>query len=84
MKPFNLETALAGEPVRLRNGRKAVILCRVPDEYLFEDGEPSAFSLYGLILDKRGYIDLGDACWRDNGTYDFRSHECDIIGMWED
>lgn len=84
MKQFNLEEALKGKPIKLRNGQKAIILCRVPDEYLFEDGEPVAFPLQGLIFDKIGYIDLADACWRNNGTYDFRPHECDIIGMWED
>lgn len=27
MKPFNLEKALVGEPVVLRGGRKAFVLC---------------------------------------------------------
>lgn len=84
MKPFDLEKALAGEPVRLRNGQKAVILCRVPDEYVFEDESPAAFPLYGLIFTAENYIDNGDACWRDNGTYDSRLHKFDIIGMWEE
>lgn len=84
MKPFNLEEALAGKPVKLRNGQKAVILCRVPDKYVFEDESPAAFPLYGLIFTAEDYIDSGDACWRDNGTYDSRPHRFDIIGMWEE
>lgn len=84
MKLFNLEEALTGKPVQLRNGQKAIILCRVPDEYVFEDESSVAFPLYGLIFDAEGYIDNGDACWRDNGTYDSNPHKFDIIGMWEE
>lgn len=33
MKPFNLEKALAGEPVKLRGGQKAYIKYVLGDEY---------------------------------------------------
>lgn len=33
MKPFDLEKALAGEPVVLHNGSKAILYYRVPDHY---------------------------------------------------
>lgn len=33
MKPFNLEKALAGAPVQLRDGRKAKLIFKVEDAY---------------------------------------------------
>lgn len=84
MKSFDLNTALAGEPVKLRNGQKAIVYYRIPDEYVFEDGKQPAFPLHGLILDSEGYIELADVCWRDNGTYTHYPHNYDIIGMYEE
>ena len=84
MKSFDLNTALAGEPVKLRNGQKAIVYYRIPDEYVFEDGKQPAFPLHGLILDSKGYIELADVCWRDNGTYTHYPHNYDIIGMYEE
>ena len=40
MKPFDLEKALAGAPVQLRDGRKAVLVCRIPNNLIFRDGLP--------------------------------------------
>lgn len=84
MRPFDLNTALAGEPVKLRNGQKAIVYYRIPDKYVFEDGKQPAFPLHGLILDSEGYIELADVCWRDNGTYTHYPHSYDITGMWEE
>lgn len=36
MKPFDLEKALAGEPVQLRDGRKAMFIGKIPDGILLE------------------------------------------------
>lgn len=84
MKQFNLEKALAGEPVKLRNGQKAIVYYRIPDEYVFEDGKQLAFPLHGLVIDSEGYIELANVCWRDNGTYTYYPHNYDIIGMWKE
>lgn len=84
MKPLDLNTALTGKPVKLRNGQKAIVYYRIPDEYVFEDGKQPAFPLHGLILDSEGYIELADVHWRDNGTYTHYPHNYDIIGMYEE
>ena len=85
MKPFDLEKALAGEPVRLRDGSKAIIYYCVPDEFkIDEDGTLDSFPVKGMIFDEEGYILKSTVSWRKNGK--FRSLEAseDIIGMWED
>lgn len=84
MKPFNLEEALNGKPVKLRNGMKALICYRIPDEYVFNDGSSAAFPLQGIIFNKRGNLKQIAEVWRDNGTYgDGYLHKFDIIGMWD-
>lgn len=85
MKPFNLKEALSGKPVKLRNGMKALICYRIPDEYVFNDGSSAAFPLQGIIFNKRGNLKQIAEVWRDNGTYgDGYLHKFDIIGMWEE
>lgn len=84
MKSFDLNAALIGKPVKLRNGQKAIIYYRIPDEYLFESGESAVYPLYGIVFTKDGYINDTTACWRDNGTYGQKSSAFDIIGMWEE
>ena len=85
MKPFNLKEALSGKPVKLRNGQKALICYRIPDEYVFNNGSSAAFPLQGIIFNKRGNLQQIAEVWRDNGTYgDGYLHKFDIIGMWED
>ena len=48
---FDLEKALNGEPVMLRNGSKAVILKRVKDTLVgyFDEGYPLAWKLNGYV-----------------------------------
>ena len=85
MKPFNLKEALSGKPVKLRNGQKALICYRIPDEYVFNNGSSAASPLQGIIFNKRGNLQQIAEVWRDNGTYgDGYLHKFDIIGMWED
>lgn len=84
MKSFDLEKALAGEPVMLRNGLKALICYRIPDKYVFNDGSSAAFPLQGIIFNKRGNLKQIAEVWKDNGSYgDGYLHKFDIIGMWE-
>lgn len=84
MKPFDLEKALAGEPVVLRGGQKAAILYRISDKYKSTEGYPPAFPLQGLILDTEGFVEVFGACWRANGTYNHADSLYDIVGMWEE
>ncbi|MBV7387906.1 hypothetical protein KRX11_04485 [Pasteurellaceae bacterium TAE3-ERU1] len=72
MKPFDLEKALAGEPVRLRNGNKAFILHKLD--------KASRDHLLGYFVDKTN----GDVpCrWDLSGNGDI--HLRDIIGMWQE
>ena len=85
MKEFNLDAALNGEPVMLRNGCKGVVYYKIPKEYVFSDGSNSAFPLKGLIFDEDGFIKDSSYFWTDNGLCNHESyHPHDIIGMWEE
>lgn len=85
MKPFNLEEALQGNPVQLRNGCKAIVYYRVPDTFKYESGNNASFPLKGLTFDNKGNLDDSDYCWSDDGSYDFDGVcETDIVGMWEE
>ena len=85
MKPFNLEEALQGKPVRLRNGLKAIIYYKVPDKYTFSNGEMTYRPLKGMIFNEEGYLTSSQVAWLNNGKiaedYD---HTLDIIGMYEE
>lgn len=85
MKEFNLDAALNGEPVILRNGCKAIVYYIIPEEHTFPDGSNSTYPLRGLIFNKDGFIENSFYFWLEDG----RCHrECykpnDIIGMWEE
>lgn len=85
MKEFDLDAALNGEPVMLRNGCKGVVYYKIPKEYVFSDGSNSAFPLKGLIFDEDGFIKDSSYFWTDNGFCNHESyHPHDIIGMWEE
>ena len=56
MKQFDLEKALAGEAVELRNGSKAILYYRVPDHYTLDDGLKITFPLIGIIFYKDGTV----------------------------
>lgn len=84
MKPFNLEEALAGKPVALRDGRKAIIFCRIPDTFTHEDGVKVSFPLLGISLENNGSVDDQFATWRDDGRFASSESGCDIVGMYEE
>lgn len=84
MKPFDLEKALAGEPVVLRNGRKAVICGRVPDSYTYEGNTKVTFPLFGITLNKDNTIDNQCVTWRDDGRLATGKDGMDILGMWDE
>ena len=84
MEPFNLEKALSGEPVVLKNGKKALIYHRIPDHYTHGDGVKVTFPLVGMIFDEDGTVDDPCAEWKDNGMFTSSGSSKDIIGMWEE
>ena len=83
MKAFNLEAALNGEPVMLRNGKKAIIYYCTPAEFKFDENIPDSFPLKGMVFDY-GYLDDPSVSWRCNGSFRCSEDAWDIIGMWEE
>lgn len=84
MKEFNLEAALAGKPVKLRNGQKAIIYYRTADEFKLDENTPDTFPLKGMVFDNKGYLDDSSVTWRCNGRFRYSEDEWDIIGMLEE
>ena len=84
MKEFNLDAALNGEPVRLRDGRKAIIYHRVPDIYTHKNGVKVIYPVVGMTFNTDGTVDNPCAAWMANGR--FTSVWCgkDIVGMYEE
>ncbi|MGC6247213.1 pyruvate kinase [Bisgaard Taxon 45] len=77
MKEFDLEKALAGEPVVLRNGNKAFVKF-VLENPLYEDNQ-----VVGFHIDDEG----NEECinWRKDGIHIPNVNSMyDIIGMWEE
>ncbi|OOF84180.1 hypothetical protein BKG93_08390 [Rodentibacter ratti] len=72
-EPFNLERALAGEPVLLRNGDKAFVK--------FQLGAPviGYHSLVGYRINEKGREER--CSWFDDGN---RDDNLKIIGMWKE
>lgn len=85
MKKFDLKAALAGYPVMLRNGCKAIIYYKVPDEYKLADNKPVLHPLKGLVFDVNGNLASSAMYWRASGKFGSeKDHSLDIIGMWEE
>ena len=82
MNKFDLEAALAGAPVKLRNGAKAYVIGRIPD------GIKTDYPLRGFIVKQNPTGELtdgNDASWTLLGNnYANTEHFTDIIGMWEE
>ncbi|STO60082.1 Uncharacterised protein [Canicola haemoglobinophilus] len=80
MKPFDLEKALAGEPVRLRNGCKAFVKYQIPDEFHTES-PLSGYFLKSFL----GRIRANRQSWRLNGKVNQSlEHDEDIVSMWQE
>ncbi len=80
MKSFDLEKALAGEPVRLRDGSKAYVKYVMPDDY---KGVYPLRGFYRFSVSDTNYVDI---VWTKEGK-NFHSEftsGLDIIGMWEE
>lgn len=79
-EPFNLEKALQGEPVMLRNGLKAYIKYTAPSEYTGE------YPLKGYIIDPDSSEGITSESWTLAGKeFTFGvEYDGDIIGMWKE
>lgn len=84
MKEFDLKAALNGEPVMLRNGKKAIIYYCTPDEFKFGENIPDTFPLKGMVFDLNGYLDDSLTEWRCDGSFRYSEDDRDVIGMWEE
>jgi len=87
MKAFDVEKALAGEPVKLRNGDKAIIFGRIPEGLEWSHIGAVNHPLAGVILNAEGKITNTHMLWSMSGVVDSGSQEMrgyDIAGMWED
>lgn len=85
MKPFDLEEALAGKPVRLRNGNKAYIMA----DYI-EFFPLNIFRLQGVCLVGDSKTQYERNQWTEDGfsffkndKYSINNNPYDIIGMYE-
>lgn len=81
---FNLELALNGEPVKLRNGNKAYIIGRISDKYNPEFDH--FYPLLGFAVDSNNVLKENAMSWTINGKFNLNleSSLSDIIGMWYD
>lgn len=78
MKPFDLEKALAGEPVKLNNGNKAYILGKTKEKYT------TKYCLVGYeVLEN---TDIRPRNWDLTGRAGLHSiyEPISIAGMWEE
>lgn len=87
MKEFDVAKALAGEPVKLRNGAKAIIFGRIPEGLEWSHLGAVNHPLVGVVLNTEGKITDSRMRWSMSGVVDSvrdEMREYDIIGMWED
>lgn len=82
MKPFNLDDALSGKPVKLLGGSKAYVLGCIPD------GIKTNYPIRGFIVEQNntGELTVGNTVsWTLSGeNHVDTKHFEDIIGMWEE
>ena len=82
MKKFDLEAALNGEPVMLRNGIKAVVKYNLLNEVEKLEARDAEYPLIGYRFDG---IYINTTSWSLTGkSVHWATMECDIIGMWEE
>nr|DAR54745.1 MAG TPA: hypothetical protein [Caudoviricetes sp.] len=87
MKAFDVEKALAGEPVKLKNGDKAIIFGRIPEGLEWSHIGAVNHPLVGVVLNAEGKITDSRMRWSMSGVVDSGDDEkraYDVISMWED
>lgn len=82
MKEFNLDAALNGEPVILRNGKKAVVKYNLLNEVEKLEERDAKYPLIGYRFDS---IYINTTSWSLTGkSVHWKTMGYDIIGMWEE
>lgn len=85
MKEFNLEQALKGEYVVLRNGDKALILYQLPDNLKYVSGTNLSYCLHGIVFNEKDEVVNTSVAWTKDGKYSTMFDTgLDIVGMWEE
>lgn len=75
MKPFDLQEALNGAPVKLQDGTKAFVLHKLNTK--------SEKCLMGYYIDQYGWH--YQLSWRENGRSELdQIDDANIVGMWEE
>lgn len=75
MKPFDLQQALNGAPVKLQDGTKAFVLRKLNTK--------SEECLIGYYIDQYGWH--YQLSWRENGRSELdQIDDANIVGMWEE
>ena len=82
MKEFNLEAALNGEPVMLRNGEKAIIKYNLLDEIENIEERDATYPLIGYRL-YENYVSTTSWDLSGKSVY-WATVQYDIVGMWEE
>lgn len=79
-EPFDLNRALNGEPVMLRNGLKAYVKYVMPKEY------KGSHSMKGYVIDDKWSDGAYTLSWHLNGKAieENCNHHLDIIGMYKE
>lgn len=82
MKEFDLEAALNGEPVKLRNGDKAYVKYNLLEENETFEPRDTAYPLIGYRLEG---VNCYTTSWSLTGkSVHLATMKYDIVGMWEE
>lgn len=85
MVNFDLYKALEGEPVKLKNGKKAFIYALMPNHVRETLKHDKNYVLVGAIIESSGECLQPLETWTEDGSYiddeDIPSNS-DIVGMW--
>lgn len=82
MKEFDLEAALNGEPVKLRNGDKAYVKYNLLEENETFEPRDTAYPLIGYRLEG---VNCSTTSWSLTGkSVHWATMKYDIVGMWEE
>lgn len=82
MKEFNLDAALNGEPVKLRNGDKAYVKYNLLEENETFKPRDTVYPLIGYRLEG---VNCSTTSWSLTGkSVHWATMKYDIVGMWEE
>lgn len=83
LRPFNVDEALEGKFVKLRNHQKALIHTNIYKQFKDIDIDKT-YPLKGVIFYSNGEVEHINECWTLEGNYvENDNDEYDIVCMWE-